>query len=56
MSNQQTPSPSAPAGTEILARAAYEAPKLVRLGDVRDLTLGGSAGTGDSGNAGSQQF
>jgi len=34
----------------------YVAPKLTLLGDVRDLTLGGSVGTGDSGTAGSQQF
>lgn len=38
------------------ARLPYEAPRLVCLGDVRDLTLGGSPGTGDSGNAGAEQF
>lgn len=37
-------------------RAPYQAPQLTALGDVRDLTLGGSPGTGDSGNAGVQQF
>jgi hypothetical protein len=37
-------------------RKAYLAPQLTVLGDVRDLTLGGTAGTGDSGNAGTQQF
>jgi hypothetical protein len=35
----------------------YEAPQLQLLGDVRDLTLGGTDGTGDSGpNAGTQRF
>jgi hypothetical protein len=38
------------------ARLEYQAPQLVRLGDVRDLTLGGSPGIGDSGNAGVQRF
>jgi hypothetical protein len=37
-------------------RAPYQAPQLTALGDVRDLTLGGSPGTGDSGSAGTQQF
>jgi hypothetical protein len=34
----------------------YEAPTLRLLGDVRQLTLGGSAGTGDSGNPGEENF
>lgn len=34
----------------------YEAPELRCLGDLRELTLGGSLGTGDSGNPGVQQF
>jgi len=34
----------------------YEAPALRILGDVRQLTLGGSDGSGDSGNPGLQQF
>jgi hypothetical protein len=34
----------------------YEAPVLRILGDVRQLTLGGSEGTGDSGNPGLQQW
>lgn len=29
---------------------AYEAPRLQALGDLRQLTLGGSAGAGESGN------
>lgn len=33
-------------------RASYAAPALRELGDVRDLTLGSSPGTGDSGGAG----
>lgn len=36
--------------------ATYEAPVLRALGDIRELTLGGSLGTGDSGNAAVQQF
>lgn len=38
------------------ARRSYVAPTLTCLGDVRDLTLGGSDGTGDSGDPGTQQF
>ncbi|MCU0757563.1 MAG: lasso RiPP family leader peptide-containing protein [Xanthomonadales bacterium] len=34
----------------------YEAPVLRLLGDVRQLTLGGSPGSGDSGNPGEQNF
>lgn len=30
-------------------RSPYEAPQLQRLGDLRQLTLGGSLGRGDSG-------
>ncbi len=37
-------------------RKLYIAPILTCLGDVRDLTLGGSDGTGDSGDPGAQQF
>lgn len=37
-------------------REPYLPPRLQLLGDLRDLTLGGSPGTGDSGNAGTQQF
>ena len=37
-------------------RQPYTPPELRRLGDLRDLTLGGSPGTGDSGNAATQQF
>lgn len=38
------------------ARKSYVSPELKSLGDVRDLTLGGSDGTGDSGDPGAQQF
>ena len=31
-------------------RRAYARPRLEVLGDIRDLTLGGSPGVGDSGN------
>jgi hypothetical protein len=37
-------------------RAPYETPVLINLGDVRDITLGGSPGSGDSGNPGTQRF
>lgn len=39
-----------PAGDD--PRADYSAPALRELGDVRDLTLGSSPGTGDSGGSG----
>ncbi|MCB1628644.1 MAG: lasso RiPP family leader peptide-containing protein [Xanthomonadales bacterium] len=38
------------------SKQPYETPELRSLGDVRDLTLGGSPGTGDSGNPSLQQF
>jgi hypothetical protein len=38
-----------------VARRDYAPPQLVHLGDVRDLTLGGSPGAGDSGNSEVQQ-
>ncbi len=34
----------------------YEKPCLKPLGDIRDVTMGGSPGTGDSGNASIQRF
>jgi hypothetical protein len=34
----------------------YQPPQLSALGDVRVLTLGGSLGTGDSGNSRVQRF
>ena len=37
-------------------RERYIAPTLVCLGDVRELTLGGSPGSGDSGDPGTQRF
>ena len=40
----------------VVVRAPYETPTLVLLGDVRDLTLGGSPGSGDSGNPGAERF
>ena len=38
------------------SRKIYLVPTLKCLGDVRDLTLGGSTGTGDSGDPATQQF
>jgi hypothetical protein len=36
-------------------RRDYARPQLRVLGDLRDITLGGSAGIGDSGSAGTQK-
>lgn len=36
------------------AKKKYVKPELSSLGDIRDVTMGGSPGTGDSGNAGTQ--
>jgi hypothetical protein len=38
------------AGTPAPSRRAYTRPWLEVLGDIRDLTLGGTPGTGDSGD------
>lgn len=43
-------SPEESGNNEVVALRAYEPPSLVRLGDVRDFTLGGSRGTRESGN------
>lgn len=40
----------------ISERARYESPVLRSLGDIREMTLGGSLGTGDSGSAATQRF
>ncbi len=40
----------------VVVREAYEVPTLILLGDVRDLTLGGSPGSGDSGDPATQRF
>lgn len=45
-----------PRAADPQGKQPYEAPQLRELGDVRDLTLGGSPGTGDSGSAATQQF
>ena len=37
------------------ARRPYHAPAIVALGDLRDLTLGGSPGVGDSGSGSTQK-
>jgi len=37
-------------------QSRYEPPLLRYLGDLRHCTLGGSLGTGDSGNSGVQRF
>ena len=40
---------SGAAEPKVTARRPYSAPVLEGLGDIRDLTMGGSPGTGDSG-------
>jgi hypothetical protein len=44
-----------PAGLAQVDRRPYTRPVLRRHGDVRDLTLGGTTGVGDSGNPGQEQ-
>jgi hypothetical protein len=39
-----------------VVKQVYVKPILIALGDVRDVTLGGSPGSGDSGNPGAQRF
>jgi len=41
---------------EISLKKPYQTPKLYVYGELRDLTLGGSPGTGDSGNPGAQRL
>ena len=48
--------PNATVESMLVVRDVYEVPTLVLLGDVRDLTLGGSPGSGDSGNPGAERF
>lgn len=45
------PVPVAADAGAIPARAPYAPPRIVPLGDLRDLTLGASPGVGDSGSA-----
>ncbi len=35
-------------------KKAYRKPQVKSLGDIRDVTMGGSPGVGDSGNAGAE--
>ena len=48
--------PNTAAESIVVVREAYQVPTLILLGDVRDLTLGGSPGSGDSGNPGAERF
>ena len=43
-------SPHADGTSKRPARAPYMAPRLENLGEIRELTLGGSPGAGDSGS------
>ncbi|MCB1609619.1 MAG: lasso RiPP family leader peptide-containing protein [Xanthomonadales bacterium] len=56
MNQEKSKQPESVVDAELRQPRVYQPPKLVALGDVRDLTLGGSAGTGDSGGSGIQQF
>jgi hypothetical protein len=55
MHNVEDRIPESSSAADRAARKLYAPPRLVCLGDVRDLTLGGSPGSGDSGNPGIQQ-
>lgn len=41
---------------KIIKKRAYNKPVLKPLGDIRDVTMGGSPGFGDSGGAAQQPF
>jgi hypothetical protein len=48
-SRQSQDRETVPSGDALGVRLAYDPPRLSHLGDLRDLTLGGSIGRGDSG-------
>jgi hypothetical protein len=48
-SGQSADRETVPSGDALGARHAYDPPRLSPLGDLRDLTLGGSVGRADSG-------
>ena len=48
--------PNTAVESKVVLREVYQVPALTFLGDVRDLTLGGSPGSGDSGDPGAQRF
>jgi len=54
VSTEETPACSGTTGDPV-ERRAYAPPVLMRFGDVRSVTLGGSPGGGDSGNTFIQQ-
>lgn len=41
--------------TQKKSKKQYKKPELKPLGDIRDVTMGGSPGIGDSGNAGAER-
>lgn len=47
----ETPGATSKQSVENDARRAYQPPQLLKLGDVRDLTLGASQGVPESGGA-----
>jgi hypothetical protein len=48
-SRQSADRETLPSGDALAVRLAYDPPRLSPLGDLRDLTLGGSVGRADSG-------
>lgn len=42
--------------TEIISKKPYKKPQLISLGDIRDVTMGGSPGVGDSGGGTPENF
>lgn len=43
------------ASVEESTKLPYQAPQLIQHGDVRDFTMGGTTGVGDSGNTGVEE-
>jgi len=54
-SDGPAPSPN-PGDPRLRSRKPYEPPRLDVLGDVREITLGGTLGVGDSGFPNTQPF
>lgn len=54
MDGKQPDSP--PAGAETARRRRWERPRLTAYGDLRELTMGGTPGSGESGGGGTMFF
>lgn len=55
LSEATTTAPQPFIAAPTLARRPYSTPQLKNLGEIRDLTMGGSPGVGDSGGAGTHR-